>query len=75
MSDEEWSPSDYASTRAAALLDLAANYDEITNKEVRARMLRAMDLLNDGIERIVRPKAKQRAATLLPLKGGFDDAS
>lgn len=69
--DEEWSLSDSvdpATARAGALLELAMNYDTTKDAGVRDRMLHAMDLLNEGIERIVRPRDKRKPAALLPLR-------
>ena len=76
MSDDEWALSDStdpASARAGALVELALQYDSIKDAAVRERLLKAMDLLNEGIERIVRPAAKKGRPSLLPLRGGLDE--
>jgi hypothetical protein len=73
---DEWDLSehpDLASARASVLRDIALNYEDVKDKAVGERMLKAMDLLNEGIERIIRPKAKGKPAALLPIKGGKDD--
>lgn len=76
MCDEDWSLSDctdVASARAATLVDLALNYEHVKDKAVRQKLLTAMDLLNEGIEQVVRPHKKAKPATLLPIKGGLGD--
>ena len=68
--DEECA--DYAAARASALLNIAISISDVRDRDARKAMLRAMDLLNEGIEQIVRPRVKQRPAPLLPLSGGQD---
>lgn len=72
--DEDWAGcSDLATDRAGALCDLACNFDAVKNAKVKRAMLRAMDLLNDGIESAVRPTGKR--ANVVPLRQVPPDAS
>ena len=67
--DADYGTSDVASARAAALLEIAINIDAVRNVVARQRMLRAMELLNDGIERAVTPKdGRKRGPEVLPFR-------
>jgi hypothetical protein len=65
---EAYGCGDVASERAAALLDIALNMDNVKNVAARKLMLRAMELLNDGIERAVTPQTPKRGPEVLPFR-------
>ena len=78
MSDEDWASEyhpDPACDRALAICDLAINFDSVTDRKVREQMLRAMGLLNEGIEANIRPSNKKEGKTLVLFQRPEPDAS
>ena len=76
MSDEDWECgcSDLATERAAALCELALNVSGVREPRAKKAMLRAIDLLADGIETAVRP-SKKSANPLVLFQRPEPDAS
>ena len=66
--DADYGTSDVASARAGALLDIALNVDNVHHVAARKHMLRAMELLNEGIERAIHPPGRRRGSEVLPLR-------
>ena len=59
---------DLATERARALVELALNIGAVREPHAKRAMLRAMDLLTDGIESAVRPKKSSGKGTIIPFR-------
>ena len=64
--DYECGCNDLATERASALCELALNVGAVKDLKARRAMLRAIDLLADGIEASVRPR-KQGGGKVVPF--------
>lgn len=74
--DEDWfleDGGDAAYSRSMATLNIAMAFGDVKDRRVQAKLLQTMDLLNECLAVVARPKGQRRPAPLLPLRGSQDE--